>query len=143
LTRSASSPGRGKQELPPALLEKARLLCDLPTRSVAIGEFQNIADLVADGTLRLDALGDVLTGKAEGRVRLHVRSAVRARGGTTRSFSSEALRRSSHRRTAPAAARDPASALGANWWQIMATFRDMQVHFRRLLRDVTARRAKG
>ncbi|MFF8028810.1 ornithine cyclodeaminase family protein [Streptomyces sp. NPDC007896] len=64
---SMGSDAHGKQELPPTLLKKARLFCDLPTQSVAIGEFQNIADLVADGTLRLDALGDVLTGKAEGR----------------------------------------------------------------------------
>ncbi|MFE2972442.1 ornithine cyclodeaminase family protein [Streptomyces sp. NPDC059340] len=64
---SMGSDAHGKQELPPTLLKKARLFCDLPTQSVANGEFQNIADLVADGTLRLDALGDVLTGKAEGR----------------------------------------------------------------------------
>ncbi|MFF2515219.1 ornithine cyclodeaminase family protein [Streptomyces sp. NPDC058086] len=64
---SMGSDAHGKQELPPTLLKKARLFCDLPTQSVAIGEFQNIADLVADGTLRLDTLGDVLTGKAEGR----------------------------------------------------------------------------
>ncbi|MFF7888839.1 ornithine cyclodeaminase family protein [Streptomyces sp. NPDC020794] len=64
---SMGSDAHGKHELPPMLLKKARLFCDLPTQSVAIGEFQNIADLVADGTLRLDALGDVLTGKAEGR----------------------------------------------------------------------------
>jgi ornithine cyclodeaminase len=61
------SDAHGKQELPPTLLKKARLFCELPTQSAAIGEFQYIADLVADGTLRLHALGDVLTGKAEGR----------------------------------------------------------------------------
>ena len=58
---------RGKQELPPDLLKAARLFCDLPSQSVAIGEFQHVASFVADGTLTLTAIGDVLTGNAAGR----------------------------------------------------------------------------
>jgi ornithine cyclodeaminase len=58
---------RGKQELPPELLRRARLFCDLPGQSVVIGEFQHVADLVADGTLAVTAIGDVVTGAAAGR----------------------------------------------------------------------------
>ncbi|MDX3191225.1 ornithine cyclodeaminase family protein [Streptomyces sp. MN03-5084-2B] len=57
----------GKQELPVELLGTARLFCDLPAQSVRIGELQHVAGLVADGTLALTAIGDVLTGRAEGR----------------------------------------------------------------------------
>ncbi len=47
---------RGKQELPPALLERARLFCDLPEQSRVMGEFQHaseaaLADLRAVGAL--------------------------------------------------------------------------------------------
>jgi ornithine cyclodeaminase len=59
----------GKQELPPDLLSRARLFCDLPAQSVAIGEFQHIGDRIADGSLSITAIGDVLTGVATGRVR--------------------------------------------------------------------------
>jgi ornithine cyclodeaminase len=64
---SMGSDSRGKQELPPELLRAGRLFCDLPSQSVVIGEFQHVADLVADGTLPVTAIGDVLTGAAEGR----------------------------------------------------------------------------
>jgi ornithine cyclodeaminase len=64
---SMGSDQRGKQELPPDLLETARLFCDLPSQSVAIGELQHVASLVADGSLRVTAIGDVLTGHAPGR----------------------------------------------------------------------------
>ncbi|RSM83984.1 ornithine cyclodeaminase family protein [Kibdelosporangium aridum] len=59
---SMGSDARGKQELPPDLLAKARLFCDLPAQSVEIGEMQHVADRT-----QLIALGDVLTGKVEGR----------------------------------------------------------------------------
>jgi ornithine cyclodeaminase len=65
---SMGSDANGKQELPPELLGRARLFCDLPAQSTSIGELQHVAALVADGTLRLTALGDVLTGRAEGRL---------------------------------------------------------------------------
>jgi ornithine cyclodeaminase len=64
---SMGSDQRGKQELPPDLLGAARLFCDLPDQSVAIGEFQHIAARVADGTVTLTAIGDVLAGHAAGR----------------------------------------------------------------------------
>jgi ornithine cyclodeaminase len=64
---SMGSDSAGKQELPPDLLEAARLFCDLPSQSVVIGEFQHVAHRVADGTMELTAIGDVLTGRAEGR----------------------------------------------------------------------------
>lgn len=64
---SMGSDAAGKQELPPALLHTARLFCDLPSQSVRIGELQHVAALVADGTLEVTAIGDVLTGRAPGR----------------------------------------------------------------------------
>lgn len=64
---SMGSDARGKQELPPELLRAACLFCDLPGQSVVIGEFQHVADLVAEGTLAVTAIGNVLTGVAPGR----------------------------------------------------------------------------
>ncbi len=58
---------RGKQELPPALLERAQLFCDLPAQSTTIGELQHVAAQVADGRLQLTAIGQVLSGAAPGR----------------------------------------------------------------------------
>ena len=52
----------GKQELPPELLESARLFCDLPSQSRAIGEFQHASPGAA-----VAAIGDVLSGKMAGR----------------------------------------------------------------------------
>ncbi len=59
--------GAGKQELDPALLERAELFCDLPAQSVAIGEFQHVAPQIASGALVLTAIGRVLIGQAQGR----------------------------------------------------------------------------
>jgi len=59
--------GAGKQELDPALLERAELFCDLPEQSVKIGEFQHVARQIESGTLPLTAIGLVLTGQARGR----------------------------------------------------------------------------
>lgn len=64
---SMGSDAHGKQELPRELLETARLFCDLPAQAVRIGEAQHVADLIADGTLTLTAIGDVLDGRAGGR----------------------------------------------------------------------------
>lgn len=64
---SMGSDARGKQELPPALLMRAALFCDLPEQSVRIGEFQHIADEVAGGRAALTAIGDVLAGRSVGR----------------------------------------------------------------------------
>jgi ornithine cyclodeaminase len=64
---SMGSDARGKQELPVALLERARLFCDLPAQSAAIGEFQHIAGRLADGSLTVTAVGEVLAGRAPGR----------------------------------------------------------------------------
>lgn len=55
---------QGKQELPPALLERARLFCDLPEQSRTIGEFQHAATRALGG---LRALGDVLRSGEGGR----------------------------------------------------------------------------
>ena len=46
---------KGKQELPPALLERAALYCDLPEQSRTIGEFQH-----APAAAELRAIGPVL-----------------------------------------------------------------------------------
>ncbi len=59
--------GAGKQELDPALLERAELFCDLPAQSVAIGEFQHVAPQIASGAVALTAIGRVLMGQAPGR----------------------------------------------------------------------------
>ncbi|MGC9543021.1 ornithine cyclodeaminase family protein [Streptomyces sp. UG1] len=64
---SMGSDAHGKQELPPQLLNEARLFCDLPSQAVRIGELQHVADLIDDGTLAVTAVGDVLTGQAKGR----------------------------------------------------------------------------
>ncbi|WP_245847864.1 ornithine cyclodeaminase family protein [Lentzea kentuckyensis] len=52
--------GPGKQELPPALYDRASLFCDLPEQSRAIGEFQH-------ASVTPVALGAVLAGAAAGR----------------------------------------------------------------------------
>jgi ornithine cyclodeaminase len=64
---SMGSDAKGKQELPPALLEHADLFCDLPQQSIRIGEFQHIAHRVEANALSLTAIGDALSGKAPGR----------------------------------------------------------------------------
>ncbi|KOX19023.1 ornithine cyclodeaminase [Saccharothrix sp. NRRL B-16348] len=58
---SMGSDAKGKQELPVELLASARLFCDWPAQSVAIGEFQHVPDA------RPTAVGDVLAGRAAGR----------------------------------------------------------------------------
>ncbi len=59
---SMGSDATGKQELPPDLLARARLFCDLPEQSRRIGEFQHAAP-----EANLTAIGHVLTGQAPGR----------------------------------------------------------------------------
>jgi ornithine cyclodeaminase len=59
---SMGSDSQGKQELPPSLVPRARLFCDLPDQSARIGEFQH----AEPGTL-LTAIGAVLSGAAAGR----------------------------------------------------------------------------
>lgn len=55
--------GPGKQELPPELLRRAVLFCDLPHQSLALGEYQSVA---AEG-LTVTAIGAVLLGDHPGR----------------------------------------------------------------------------
>lgn len=57
----------GKQELPRALLTRGRLFCDLPSQSLAIGEFQRVRGHIESGALSLTAIGDVLRGVAQAR----------------------------------------------------------------------------
>lgn len=59
---SMGSDATGKQELPPGLLGRASLFCDLPAQSLRIGEFQH-----APANARLVAIGDVLNGRLPGR----------------------------------------------------------------------------
>lgn len=61
------SDGRGKQELPVALFERARLFCDLPAQSIEIGEFQHVRARIEGGALTLTAIGAVLEARAPGR----------------------------------------------------------------------------
>lgn len=58
---------KGKQEAPPALMERAELFCDLPGQSTTIGELQHVAEAIAAGRLRLTPIGAVLSGAAPGR----------------------------------------------------------------------------
>lgn len=64
---SMGSDAIGKQEMPPPLLTKSRLFCDLPSQSITIGEFQHVADEVKSGRLGLTPIGQVLAGEAHGR----------------------------------------------------------------------------
>ncbi len=59
--------GVGKQELDPELLARAELFCDLPQQSVAIGEFQHVAERIKSGALNLTQIGRALSGQATGR----------------------------------------------------------------------------
>lgn len=52
----------GKQEIPPSLYPIARLFCDLPAQSRAIGEFQYVP-----APVEVVAIGDVLTDGQSGR----------------------------------------------------------------------------
>ena len=47
---------KGKQELPPALLERAALFCDLPEQSLVMGEFQHASKAAAAGVRAIGAL---------------------------------------------------------------------------------------
>ena len=58
---------KGKQEAPPELLMRAELFCDLPSQSTTIGEFQHVAQAIAEGRIGLTAIGAVLSGMAKGR----------------------------------------------------------------------------
>lgn len=64
---SMGSDQAGKQELPPGLLRRAKLFCDLPDQAFAIGELQHARDAVAAGEAAVTAIGDVLSGRAVGR----------------------------------------------------------------------------
>ncbi|QTG17078.1 ornithine cyclodeaminase family protein (plasmid) [Agrobacterium tumefaciens] len=59
---SMGSDARGKQELPPALLSRSALFCDLPEQARIVGEFQH-----APPDLNVTALGDVFLGRRPGR----------------------------------------------------------------------------
>jgi ornithine cyclodeaminase len=60
---SMGSDAAGKQELPPALFERAALFCDHPAQAVVMGDLQHFT---GDHT-KITALGDVLLGRAKGR----------------------------------------------------------------------------
>ena len=57
------SDGRGKQELPPELFERASLFCDWPAQAVEIGDVQHYQG----SPTSIIAIGDVLSGRAPGR----------------------------------------------------------------------------
>lgn len=65
---SMGSDAPGKQELPVALLTRARLFCDLASQSVQIGDFQHAREDIAAGRLALTQIGDVIEGRAPGRL---------------------------------------------------------------------------
>jgi ornithine cyclodeaminase len=60
---SMGSDAAGKQELPPALFDRAALFCDLPSQAVVMGDLQHFG---GDKSL-IVAIGDVLRGQAKGR----------------------------------------------------------------------------
>lgn len=61
---SMGSDAAGKQELPPALFDRASLFCDLPSQAVVMGDLQHYAGDPG----AIVAIGDVLQGRAPGRV---------------------------------------------------------------------------
>jgi ornithine cyclodeaminase/alanine dehydrogenase-like protein (mu-crystallin family) len=65
---SMGSDAPGKHELPVALLQRARLFCDLPSQSVQIGDFQHAREAIEAGKLELTQIGDVIEGRAPGRL---------------------------------------------------------------------------
>lgn len=61
---STGSDAAGKQELPPSFFDRAALFCDLPSQAVVMGDLQHFnGDPGA-----IVAIGDVLPGRAPGRV---------------------------------------------------------------------------
>jgi ornithine cyclodeaminase len=60
---SMGSDAAGKQELPPALFDRAELFCDFPAQSVVIGDLQHFPG----DRSRIVAIGDVLAGRHPGR----------------------------------------------------------------------------
>lgn len=60
---SMGSDAAGKQELPPALFDRAALFCDLPSQSTTIGDLQHYSG----DRKRIVAIGDVLAGRHPGR----------------------------------------------------------------------------
>ncbi|MCB1355567.1 MAG: ornithine cyclodeaminase family protein [Maritimibacter sp.] len=65
---SMGSDAPGKQELPVALLHRARLFCDLRSQSVQIGDFQHARAAIEAGELALTQIGDVIEGRRPGRL---------------------------------------------------------------------------
>lgn len=61
---SMGSDAAGKQELPPALFDRASLFCDLPSQAAVMGDLQHFGGDPAS----IVAIGDVLQGRAQGRV---------------------------------------------------------------------------
>jgi ornithine cyclodeaminase len=51
-----------------ALLQRARLFCDLPSQSVQIGDFQHAREAIEAGRLELTQIGDVIEARAPGRL---------------------------------------------------------------------------
>lgn len=60
---SMGSDAAGKQELPPALFDRASLFCDLPSQAVVMGDLQHFGG----DRSRIVAIGDVLRGNVQGR----------------------------------------------------------------------------
>lgn len=60
---SMGSDAAGKQELPPALFDRAALFCDHPAQAVVMGDLQHFTG----DRSRITPIGDVLLGRAEGR----------------------------------------------------------------------------
>jgi ornithine cyclodeaminase/alanine dehydrogenase-like protein (mu-crystallin family) len=68
---AAGADAPGKQELDPEILRRAdRVVCDLRAQAISQGECQHVADdLVNNTSIGLTELGDIVAGKASGRVR--------------------------------------------------------------------------
>jgi len=61
---SMGSDAAGKQELPPALFDRAALFCDLPSQAVVMGDLQHYSG----DPVGITAIGDVLRARLPGRV---------------------------------------------------------------------------
>ncbi|WP_298211231.1 hypothetical protein [Ferrimicrobium sp.] len=68
---AAGADAPGKHELDPEILRRAnQVVCDLRSQATSQGECQHIADeLMNVSTINLTELGDIITGRVEGRVR--------------------------------------------------------------------------
>ncbi len=99
---SMGSDAPGKHELPVALMQRARLFCDLRSQSVQIGDFQHVRKDIEAGKLELTQIGDVIEGRAPGRLSDEETTVYDSSGISLQDlYIAEALIREQAKQTAP------------------------------------------